>query len=196
MKTQMAGELDEFWIVMIGDGYMRPVKRTTDPLPACTHHIENAQKYTTLQAASKVVRDLTLAREKLLAVRGGGSLKASARRPVTLLHFVVTIENVSVPRPVIRRPVRLRPLDHLALSTRTISALQRAKIRTVGDLVALAWIDLFCIRGIGRFAIEGIESELARHGLYLSKVSLTRWNPSAERRCPTDKDPLRKGQLS
>lgn len=102
-----AVELRDFWIVMIGRKYMRPGKIAGNPLPACTGNVDNAKKYASLQHASKVVRDLILARERVLAIRGGGSLKKRARDPVVLLRFVVTIEPVPIRRPC--GPSALKP---------------------------------------------------------------------------------------
>lgn len=58
-------------------------------------------------------------------------------------------------------------IDDLDLSTRTVSALEKANIRTVGGLARKKEEDLLEIDGLGPKAIQEIKRALANFGIVL-----------------------------
>ena len=60
-----------------------------------------------------------------------------------------------------------RRIDDLDLSSRTVSALEKANIRTVGGLARKKEDDLLEIEGLGPKAIQEIKRSLANLGIIL-----------------------------
>lgn len=57
------------------------------------------------------------------------------------------------------------PIDFLELPTRTMYALMRSGIRTVGELCSKSYRDVYIIRDMGKRSLECLAEEMERYGL-------------------------------
>ena len=63
--------------------------------------------------------------------------------------------------------IKMMPVENMGFSVRTTTSLQRAGIKTLGDICAIPKEEFSKIRNLGDKGIAEIENKLAQHGLEL-----------------------------
>jgi hypothetical protein len=125
-----------------------------------------------LGISSSRVKQLCAAAEKRMvaAARRG----ATVHRPASRGHACAPAGPCQVPDHL--RPVLESPIDILELSVRSHNSLWSRGVRSVGDLVRLAEIDVLKIKNLGHKSFREVVAALAHIGLHLG-MDVGDWRP-------------------
>ena len=82
-----------------------------------------------------------------------------------------TVEEKAMQIIAQRKALLLKPVSELEMGVRATNCLQAAKIRTVGELVALSDTDLLKVRSFGKTSLREVRRKLADMGLSLGMAA-------------------------